>query len=423
MKLLILADDFTGALDTGVQFAARGAVTRVVTDPDYDFSGTEEGVQVLVAAAETRHLPPREARQLVLRTVRRALEAGIEYIYKKTDSALRGNIGAELSAVLEAADADSMAFLPAFPRMRRTTQNGIHYIDGVPVAQSVFGRDPFEPIRKSAVGEIIAEQTRVPVVLHSPTESCGPWESPGIQVFDAETDEDLRRVGRRLGPERLRLSAGCAGFAEALADVLSLGGPVPPLPKLEPSLFIACGSVNPVTLRQMAEAEAAGFPRVHLTPVQKLEPAWLETAECAETISVWLAKAAEAGRFILDVNDPAGREDTAEYARARRLTTGDLRVRISGQLASLTRRLLDGGLNATMLCTGGDTLLALMRAVGVDRLTPIREVSPGAVLTDFLYRGKAYHIISKSGGFGEPGLFCELAALVGAGNQKEDAIC
>lgn len=41
VKLLIIADDFTGALDTGVQFAARGAVTRVITDPAFDFAGAE----------------------------------------------------------------------------------------------------------------------------------------------------------------------------------------------------------------------------------------------------------------------------------------------------------------------------------------------------------------------------------------------
>ena len=30
LLLLIIADDFTGALDTGVQFAAYGAATRVM---------------------------------------------------------------------------------------------------------------------------------------------------------------------------------------------------------------------------------------------------------------------------------------------------------------------------------------------------------------------------------------------------------
>ena len=76
--------------------------------------------------------------------------------------------------------------------------------------------------------------------------------------------------------------------------------------------------------------------------------------------------------------------------------------------------MLDGGLDATILCTGGDTLLALMRTVGVAELTPVCEVATGAVLTSFVYHGKVYYIISKSGGFGEPDLFCRLASLVGA---------
>ena len=75
VKLLIIADDFTGALDTGVQFAARGAATRVVTDLAYDF--TLADAEVLVMVAETRHLPPEEAYDVVYRTARNAREAGI----------------------------------------------------------------------------------------------------------------------------------------------------------------------------------------------------------------------------------------------------------------------------------------------------------------------------------------------------------
>ena len=37
-QLLILADDFTGALDTGVQFATTGAVTRVITGQNVSLS-------------------------------------------------------------------------------------------------------------------------------------------------------------------------------------------------------------------------------------------------------------------------------------------------------------------------------------------------------------------------------------------------
>lgn len=414
-KLLIIADDFTGALDTGVQFAVRGARTCVVTDPAYDFSRAKADVQVLVLDAETRHLPPRAAYGTVFQAVESALSAGFRYVYKKTDSALRGNVGAELAAVLDAAKADSLAFLPALPKMNRVTRNGVHYIDGVPVAESVFGQDPFEPVTASSVAEIIGAQTPKPVVLHSPRDEV-PALRPGIQVYDAETDGDLLRIGMGLGREGLRLCAGCAGFAAVLAELLELTGTPPGLPYLVPSLFVACGSVNPVTLRQMETAEAAGFPHIHLTPVQKLESSWRETPDCAAALASWLEAAGREKRFILDVNDPAGCDDTADYARERGLTTEDLRVRISDQLGHLVQNLLDAGLHATMLCTGGDTLMALTRAVDVAELTPVCELDTGAVLTDFTYHGKTYHIISKSGGFGEPDLFIRLAKSIGTGD-------
>ncbi|MCI8329693.1 MAG: four-carbon acid sugar kinase family protein [Oscillibacter sp.] len=422
VKLLMIADDFTGALDTGVQFAVRGARTCVVTDPAYDFSQTKAETEVLVLDVETRHLTPEAAYQRVFRAVRDALGAGFTCIYKKTDSALRGNVGAELTAVLDAAGADRLAFLPALPKMNRVTRGGVHYIDGVPVAQSVFGQDPFEPVLASPVAEIIGTQSKTPVVLH-PLGGVQPEDRPGIQVYDAESDGDLLDIGRRLGREGLRLCAGCAGFAAVLAELLELTGTPPGMPYLVPSLFVACGSVNPVTLRQMEAAEAAGFPHVHLTPVQKLEPAWRESEACAAETAAWLEAAEREKRFILDVNDPAGDSRTEDYARERGWSTEDLRVRISDQLGHLVQRMLDGGLDATLLCTGGDTLLALTRAVGVAELIPVCELDTGAVLTDFVYHGKTYHIISKSGGFGEPDLFCRLARSLGAGNQEEDAVC
>ena len=407
-KLLILADDFTGALDTGVQFAARGATTTVVTNPVFDLQSVGKTVDVLVMVAETRHLPPQEAYEIVFRMVRSALQAGIHYIYKKTDSALRGNVGSELAALMDAAGTDILPFFPAFPKLNRITRAGIHFIDGVPVAQSVFGQDPFEPILDSSVAELLARQTTVPMEVH-PRKEPARILRRGIHIFDAETDADLIHVGGELGLERLRYCAGCAGFASVLADMLDLKGRAPALPELKDSLFILCGSVNPVTLRQMKAAEAQGFPHVNLTPVQKLEPGWVDSTSAQVLLRRWLALAAAQKRFILDANDPEGCEDTVRYARAHGLTTQQLRVRITDNLAELTKRMLDGGLDATLLCTGGDTLLAFMRAMGVSELTPIGELAVGVVLTEFTFKNKSYHVISKSGGFGQLDLFVELA--------------
>ena len=111
LLLLILADDFTGALDTGVQFAACGIPTRVVVGEQVDFAANDAAV--LVVDTETRHLPAAEAYAVIAKLTREAMSAGVFSIYKKTDSALRGNIGAELSALLKTSGERQLSFLPA----------------------------------------------------------------------------------------------------------------------------------------------------------------------------------------------------------------------------------------------------------------------------------------------------------------------
>ena len=127
ITLLIVADDFTGALDTGVQLAGCGARTRVVTDPAFSFEKAQDA-EVLVIDAETRHLPPSQAAGIVGDIVARAAAQKVPYIYKKTDSALRGNVGAELGAMLAASGEKALPFLPAYPQMNRLTRGGVHYI-------------------------------------------------------------------------------------------------------------------------------------------------------------------------------------------------------------------------------------------------------------------------------------------------------
>ena len=160
LLLLILADDFTGALDTGVQFAACGIPTRVVVGEQVDFAANDAAV--LVVDTETRHLSAAEAYAVIAKLTRDAMSAGVFSIYKKTDSALRGNIGAELSALLKTSGERRLPFLPAFPQIDRVTRDGVHYISGVPVTESPFGIDPFEPVRHARVTELIGEQTDVP---------------------------------------------------------------------------------------------------------------------------------------------------------------------------------------------------------------------------------------------------------------------
>ena len=411
--LLIIADDFTGALDTGVQFAACGIPTRVVVDPEIDFASIH--AKVLVVDTETRHLPAGQAYEIVSKLTRRACAAGVSFIYKKTDSALRGNIGAELAAVLKASGRKQLPFLPAFPQMNRLTQNGVHYIDGAPVTESPFGKDPFEPVRHSAVASLIASQTDLPAKSYPALNDheSAPDEA-GILIFDAASVEDLARTGRQLAHRNLlAVSAGCAGFGAVLPELLGIEkGEPAKLPRLDSRLLIVCGSVNPITVAQMDWAQKAGFARLRLTPEQKLTPGYWQTGEGQKQLALIDEMLAANPYCIIETNDEGGNQLTADYAARLGIDLETLRQRISGSLGHLVGGLFASPHLGTLLMTGGDTLLQCMNCVGVSQLEPICEMEKGVVLASFTYKGCTRRIITKSGGFGQESLFTDLARRI-----------
>ena len=415
ITLLMIADDFTGALDTGVQFAAAGAETRVIVGADAGLSAAGPEVQVLVVDAETRHLPAREAAGIVEALTRQAVEQNIPYIYKKTDSALRGNVGAELAALLKASGRRQLPFLPAYPQMNRTVEGGVLLVDGVPVAESVFGRDPYEPVRRSHVAGIIGEQSGVPVRLSPALTPDSPVpEGEGILVFDGSAPEELAATGRRLLEENgLHVMAGCAGFAAVLPALLGLAAEQPrPLPPLDRRLLVVCGSVNPITVGQLEDAQRAGAVRRQLTPEQKLRPGYWSSPEGREALAGLRADIAGHDPFILDTNDPAGAPLTMEYARARGIDLDGVRLGVSRAVGCLVRELFPDPNVGTLLITGGDTLLQCMNYMGIREMEPVGELSAGVVLSRVTYRGITRCVLTKSGGFGQETLISDLSAFL-----------
>lgn len=139
VKLLIIADDFTGALDTGIQFVNKGIATQVFTKMPEAIGDIDETTEVLVIDSETRPMPAAKAYDAV-----KILQDGQKQLrfllFQKTDSALRGNIGSELQAVLDGSRHDKVYFLPGYPKIDRCTVNGTHYIQGQLLEKVYSGR-------------------------------------------------------------------------------------------------------------------------------------------------------------------------------------------------------------------------------------------------------------------------------------------
>ena len=420
VSLLMIADDFTGALDTGVQFAASGVKTRVVVGGDVDLAARADEVQVLVIDAETRHLPPEQAYAVVEKLVRQAEVLGVQYIYKKTDSALRGNIGAELTALLRASGQTQLPFLPAYPKVGRTTQGGVHLIKGMPVAESVFGQDPFEPVRHSHVAQILGEQSGAPVYVSQALKEGDPLpEAEGILVFDGATEQELVSTGEQLlKGGRLHIMAGCAGFGGVLPQLLGLtSGRCQEMPKLDKRLLVICGSVNPITVAQMDAAERAGIVRWQMTPEQKLQPNYWQTERGERELAALQDSVARHDPFILDTNDPGDSRLTQEYAQRNGIDLDGIRLGISQAVGYLVSKLFPDPNVGTLLITGGDTLLQCMNYMGVDQVEPVCELSAGVVLSLVSYQGCTRCVLTKSGGFGQETLVTDLVRLL-AGQEK-----
>lgn len=409
-KLMIIADDFTGALDTGVQFAMQGAKTIVFISKESAAQVFTES-DVLVIDAETRHLSAADAGKRVERLAMDAIDKGISVIYKKTDSALRGNVGAELSALWRVGGRKQLHFLPAMPQMGRTTQNGVQMIDGIPVAQSVFGTDPFEPVINSSVKQIIAGQSDAPVFsCPALNENSAMPEEYGIIVYDADTMEDLISTGRYLQAKgQLNILAGCAGFAACLPELLNMKrGAVKEMPCLEPCVTVICGSVNPITVKQLDVAERAGFLRFHLNPRQELEKGYWESDEGGQALLAIKKIICDSPLRIIDSNNQGGGSMTMEYAMEYGIGREEVRVRVSKTIGYLLGKLFLMPNIGTLLITGGDTLFQCMESIGVYEVEPITELSPGVVLFRFMHGKSARYVISKSGGFGGKNLILEL---------------
>ena len=98
---LVIADDLTGACDTGAVFARRGL--RVVVQLAAGGAPVLQDGDVLVVSTDSRYLSEDQAAQAVLTAVPTAVLSAARpncQIYKKVDSTLRGHPGAELRAVM-----------------------------------------------------------------------------------------------------------------------------------------------------------------------------------------------------------------------------------------------------------------------------------------------------------------------------------
>ncbi len=341
-----------------------------------------------------------------------AKRKNIDYIYKKTDSALRGNVGAELKAVSDVYK-ECVYFIPAFPKIGRITKNGNHYINNVLLSETAFAKDPFEPVKHSHMKDIITkEYTNIEVCCVEKQIQIKDYLhkiEQGVVVFDAETEQDMKnRLYELKQSQQLKLLAGCAGLAEFLPEILCLKGNIEAVYEKKKGLYVACGSLNPITKSQMEYACENGFERVNLSANQKLFLEYYDTEKGKQFLKKLENICQNHNCIIVDTFDEIPYE-TEKLSEQKGLSKEQVRFAIAKCHGKIVKYLIKKGIDYTIFMTGGDTLMGLMKNLENTELTPVCEISQGVVLSILKWNEKKLQVVSKSGGFGNKDVLIEAA--------------
>ena len=418
-RFAIIADDQTGAGDSGIHFVRAGKAMALMLD--YECAeGQLETFNRVAISTDTRFFSPYAAAQRVEQVIHDCLRAGYTEFFKKIDSTMRGNTGSEIAAALKASGSRAALICPAIPRLGRTCVNGRILVDGEPLAETNMGQDPFHPLTTSCIEEILAGQTALKLSHLSLTDVRSSRthlakrvtellkEDCQLLIADAEQQDDLARLADVLTDVPDLLPVGAAGLAEAI----SLREMTPDgdgLERLAGRMLAIVGSLTEISQIQVNFASQQG-----VLQVLELDVAAAKTDLDTE-ISRLLAEISQAPRTHLLL-----RTKLPDRVNGQPLDDGELVADLLGKAAKVICQTI---FCPVVFATGGSTSVGVARALGVKVVTLRQELLPGVVLGECQVQDLGVRwFVTKSGGFGNERTLKDLADLFSLHEEDEKSL-
>ena len=337
--MIVIADDITGAAEIAGIALEQGQQVRLVCAGSVGCDITAaHAAATTVIATDTRSMTEAEAADTV-RSIIAHSSFPISHIFKKTDSALRGHVVAELSALMQATGCRRAVYLPANPSKGRIIRAGTYYVDNTPIHETDFSFDPEFPARTSVLRERFPDA-----------------EAKGIIMPDAEICDDIRHVVSQYADGHT-LFAGAADLFKVVGDRCwgmnnsNTQHPTPNTQHPAPSTLILCGSTQsrPLDL---------GIP---IAPMPRA------VYDGSSDLSLWDTMA-YAGQHSLILTIP----HTHHTGKA-------VAVHLRTMMAEMARRLISLHRPDQLIIEGGATAWATLQALGWTQFEVVRQAAPGVV--------------------------------------------
>ena len=417
--IAVIADDLTGANDTSLQFFLRGCKTQVAFGDDISVD-ENLNTEVFAMSTQTRNISSQAAQQKIKLAADNILNKyPFEYIYKKIDSVLRGNIAIEVLTLIQELKYDAAIIFPAFPNEGRTTIGGYHLVKGVPLQRTEVSRDPAFPITESNIinilnDELPKEYTNIVdlISLDTVMKGAGPIlaklnelisKGKKLIVADAVSTTDLEQIALAVSKSNYKvLPTGSAGGAQALSKIwhpdpdentasnTAVNFTLPDIPKL-----IVSGSATDLTASQIKRLKENDD--IDNTYFIAIKPQNIFSDDFEEISQRILNNLNKNNTVIIHSSELI--ENINEFSSLlieNELTKEIFISKICDYLAAVTRSVLSQK-EAILISVGGETSYKCLRAIGSKNLQIIDTVAPAIPLG---VDHKGQFIVTKSGNLG-----------------------
>ncbi|MGB3008557.1 MAG: four-carbon acid sugar kinase family protein [Chitinophagaceae bacterium] len=352
--IAVIADDFTGAAElAGIALRygkklpvflysdEKEELLNYTQGPVPIFSGGDGG---FVVCTDSRSLNIKEALEKTEKVIKKILQQHPTFIYKKTDSALRGHIIEELSIQMLLMDNEKAIFMPANPSLGRTIKNGEYFINDIKIDRTGFANDPEFPINSSFVKELLNNEVEVVKVNEALPEK-------GIVVGEAGKQEDYTEWTKKI--DESWVLAGGGDFFTALLSKNYAAVNISE-PQLQKPFIYVCGTSfkeRKIAIKKLKEAKKC--------------VCYLENENDEEVLIIAIEILKRKQQLILAFDDEIDFTSTAAELRKK--------------MAIISRQLIENSAIKELFIEGGSTAAAILQELNIKMMEPVNELSRGVV--------------------------------------------
>ena len=420
--IYVIADDLSGANDTGVQFTKKGYSTIVSVLDERSTIMIPDNLDVFVMDTETRELESKTVRKRLKSILEKININKKDLVYKKVDSTLRGNVGVEIEVIMNILKKDICIFNSSLPSQQRMTVRGYLIVDQKPLGLSEYSSNHLEQGENSFIPFLLKKQTDFPVgqidlkdvtkgqetILSKINELSQKGNK--IIVIDSTNEEHLKDIfASGLKLDRPVLFSGSAGLANHFPNTYSKKEDLKI--KIEDNkgpVIVVAGSRNSILEDQVNYIKN----RLNFTELKiDLEQVFSDKDRILDNYAAEGIKAIKGNHDLVIHTAATYNEEKSINKKLMlkyHLSFRELEIKIKTFLGELISKIIKNSDVRNLILTGGDTALGVCKELGISNFNVIDELLPGIPLAIANCKNYNLNIVTKAGGFGKEDILYDL---------------